>query len=47
MTAIHQKWRSSWVVVVTLCWLTILFDGYDLTVYGTVSRPCWRTSRGS
>lgn len=35
MTAIHQ-WRSSWVVVVTLCRLTILFDGYDLTVYGTV-----------
>jgi MFS transporter, AAHS family, benzoate transport protein len=36
MTAIREKRQSSWVVVVALCWLTILFDGYDLTVYGTV-----------
>lgn len=41
------KPSSSSLVVVLLCWVTILFDGYDLTVYGTVvpsllSDAAWR-----
>lgn len=36
MNALSVRLKSSWFVVVALCWLTILFDGYDLTVYGTV-----------
>ncbi len=41
-----SRYRSSRAIVVALCWLTILFDGYDLTVYGTVvpsllADPAW------
>lgn len=41
--------RRKTLLVIVLCWATILFDGYDLTVYGTVvpsllRDPGWQLS---
>lgn len=36
MTTTHRPTSAKTVAAVALCWLFIVFDGYDLIVYGTV-----------
>ncbi|MDY7782069.1 MFS transporter, partial [Burkholderia pseudomallei] len=43
--------RSPWLVIL-LCWLIVVFDGYDLIVYGTtlplvMAEPGWNLDAGA
>jgi AAHS family benzoate transporter-like MFS transporter len=33
--------------VIALCWLIVVFDGYDLIVYGTTIPRCWESRAGA
>jgi AAHS family benzoate transporter-like MFS transporter len=52
MTTRNATTRSGSVLVTALCWLIVVFDGYDLIVYGTVlprllAEPGWNLTKAT